>query len=416
MFKVISFLTLVAVSLAFVSVPNETILSKPRWGHSAVLLNDKLYIYGGKVGTSSKDDPMDTSQNSNQLLILDVSVPFSIKDPAWKLRLVGPRVAYHTISLGGLQNELLVLYGGEYSDVPIPANPLFYYNTSEESPLWIYAGIQDKQPAVNIREHTVVTRFNDSMNYFFGGINTPDPKISAKFQLRDLFKVDTRGNHWNIMNVDINTPPGRFHHTATILSDGKMYIIGGYSVDKLADMNQIYVYDTIVEKWSVQTAVGTLPSARRDHTAVGTHDGKVIIHGGVNQDYTRMFDDIAILDTTKQPYTWKVVKANGVIPTARYSHTATIIGTNMLIAFGYLADNTADNNIHVLDTNTYTWKQSYTPENLEFTKTTLPISMPLISIVTTHGVDGAKFLFILLIGVGLFWFYNRQRRRRILIL
>ncbi|CAG8603034.1 9948_t:CDS:2 [Funneliformis caledonium] len=254
------------------------------------------------------------------------------------------------------------------------------------------------------------------MNYFFGGINTPDPKVSAKSQLRDLFKVDTRGNHWNIMNVGPNTPPGRFHHTATILSDERMYVIGGYSVDKLADMNEIYVYDTIEEKWSVQTAVGTLPLARRDHTAVGTHDGKVIIYGGVNQDFTRIFDDIAILDTTKQPYTWKVYKANGVIPPARYSHTATIIGTNMLIAFGYLADNIADNNIYVLDTNTYTWKENYTPENLEFTKTTLSISKPSISTVTTHGTDGVKLLFILLVGVGLFWFYNRQRRRRIIIL
>ncbi len=64
------------------------------------------------------------------------------------------------------------------------------------------------------------------------------------------------------------------------------------------------------------------------------HDGKVIIHGGINQDYTKIFDDVAILDTTTKPYTWKVVKTNGAIPPARYSHTATMVGTNMLIAFG----------------------------------------------------------------------------------
>ncbi|CAG8558691.1 3519_t:CDS:2 [Funneliformis caledonium] len=408
-------------SLGIVSIQSvKAMLPEPRWGHSAVLLNNKLYIHGGKAG--SKND----LEYTNQLLILDVSKSFAISDPAWATHSVGPKVAYHTISIGGSQNELLVLYGGEYLNTPnepVPENPLFYYNTLEESPEWYKANLSLGTPR---KEHTAVTRLNDSMNYFFGGIpDVSDITVSALVQFQDLFKLDTRINFWNIQSVDPNTPSGRFHHTATILPDGNMYVIGGYSKDKLVDISQIYVYDTIKEIWSVQTAVGTLPSARRDHAAVGTHDGKVIIHGGVNQDYLGLFDDIAVLDTTTQPnYTWNVVKAKGTIPPGRYSHTATMIGTNMLVAFGFLANDTPDNNIYVLengfdvvslDTITYTWKESYSPENLDFTQTKYPLNDDPIQKVKASktgiivGSTIGTILFLLLVG-GLFWFHRKKRQ------
>lgn len=200
------------------------------------------------MGERAKSNISDTSQDTNQLLILDVSQSFSVSNPAWVSRFVGPKVAYHTLSIGGPQNELLVLYGGEYPDEP--ENPLFYYNTSNESPEWINAGLS---LGTRRREHTAVTRLDDSMNYFFGGIpDISNTEISSEIQFQDLFKLDTRKNLWNIQNVDPNTPSERFHHSATILPDGKMYVIGGYSKTELVDIREIYVYDTINANWSVQ--------------------------------------------------------------------------------------------------------------------------------------------------------------------
>ncbi|RIA92637.1 hypothetical protein C1645_764600 [Glomus cerebriforme] len=395
----------------------NALLPDPRWGHKAVLLRNNLYIYGGKVGDKRKSDLSDTSQDSNQLLILDVSKSFLISDPAWVSRIAGPRVAYHTLSIGGPQNELLVLYGGEYpntTDEPMPENPLFYYDTSAESPQWNNAGLS---LGTRRMSHTAVTRLNDSMNYFFGGIPIiSDPSVSSRLQFQDLFKLDTRNNLWNIQNIDPNTPSGRFHHTATILPDGKMYVIGGYSNEGLVDISQIYVYDTINAKWNVQTAVGTLPLARRDHAAAGTHDGKVVIHGGVNVDYTVLYDDVAVLDTTQSQYTWSIKGAGGNIPPKRYSHTATMVGTNMIITFGYLANDVSDNNIYVLDTTTFTWKENYIPNNLEYTDTTPFNTNSNFSQKSSSSKAGViagstigVIMFFLLLG-GLFWVYRRRKQ------
>jgi hypothetical protein len=200
------------------------------------------------VGEKSKNELNDTSQNTNQFLILDVSKSFPVSNPAWVSRFVGPKVAYHTLSIGGPQNELLVLYGGEYQDTP--EDPLFYYNASNEFSEWNNAGLS---LGVRRREHTAVTRLNDSMNFFFGGIpDISNAEISSEVQFQDLFKLDTIKNLWNIQNVEPDTPSERFHHTATLLPDGKMYVIGGYSKVSLVDIREIYVYDTINAKWSVQ--------------------------------------------------------------------------------------------------------------------------------------------------------------------
>ncbi|CAI2177173.1 7104_t:CDS:2 [Funneliformis geosporum] len=367
------------ISLPFVIIRGTNAADSPeaRWGHAAVLLDNILYISGGKLG-EDKNNFNDTKQNSNQLITLDMTKSFSVSDPTWTILSVGPSVAEHTLSIGGPQNELLVLCGGNYPD-PVPENPIFYYNTLEQSPNWVNVNIT---LPIKLREHTAVTRLSDSMNYFYGGIDTDDPNVSVRVQLQDLLQLDTRQNILDDLKVDPKTPPGRFHHTATILPDGKMYVIGGYSGDNtgtLVDMSQIFVFDTLNSMWNIQVAIGTLPLARRDHVAVGTQDGKVIIHGGANANYDVLYNDTAILDTTKLQFTWSLINTSGKIPPSRYSHTATLVGTNMLIAFGVINSKEngdfVDDNIYVLDTNTYEWKENYTPKNLDFTMTSKSTGM-----------------------------------------
>ncbi|CAG8710658.1 21851_t:CDS:2 [Dentiscutata erythropus] len=396
---------------------NAAALPDPRWGHGAVLIKKNLYIFGGKAGLRSLND---TSQNTGQLLILDISSEFQRSNPAWVTGPVGPKVAYHTVSLGGSQNELLVVYGGESGETPPPLNSLFYFDTIAQN--WSIPNITAPSRR---REHTAVSRLEDASNFFFGGI--PDSSsivVSSQVQYNDLYQLQTRINNWIAVGPQTYTPSPRYHHTSTLLADGKMYVIGGFAGSAMVDTASIYIYDTINGQWDLKTAGGNSPSQRRDHAAVGTNDGKVIIHGGVDVTFTSLFSDIAVLDTKQDPISWITVSVNGVIPPGRYSHTATMIGTNMIIAFGFMANETADSNIYILDTTSFTWTDTYIPNKLEYTDTTPSNTLPNGSLPTGSLVNGDNsnktaiivssvlggFLIFITIGCIIIWLFLRKPR------
>ncbi|KAG0021586.1 Kelch domain-containing protein 2 [Entomortierella chlamydospora] len=126
------------------------------------------------------------------------------------------------------------------------------------------------------------------------------------------------------------------------------------------------VYDTTAGTWSVQTATGATPPLRRNHVAAANSNGQIYIHGGTDLDATTFFADVAILDTTS--WQWSQPAIEGNAPTGRYSHAATMVGSNMIITFGLTAGDST-NNIFILDTTSNTWQTSYTPNNLAQTST-----------------------------------------------
>ncbi|KAG0347948.1 hypothetical protein BG004_006511 [Podila humilis] len=130
----------------------------------------------------------------------------------------------------------------------------------------------------------------------------------------------------------------------TILrSSGLIVIIGGVSGNSLVAMSDIQVYDTNVGKWIAQTANGATPPSRKNHVAAA-----------------------AILDTAS--WSWKQPAFEGTAPTGRYSHSATMVGSNLIISFGLTAGG-ATNTLSILDTVAKTWVSSYVPRNLTWTST-----------------------------------------------
>ncbi|KAF9952575.1 Serine/threonine-protein phosphatase bsl1 [Mortierella alpina] len=159
----------------------------------------------------------------------------------------------------------------------------------------------------------------------------------------------------------------RFGHTATLVrSNGLLVIVGGVSGGALVPMSEILVYDTAAGVWSVQTATGATPPLRRNHVAVASSNGQIYVHGGTDMGATNYFADTAILDTTS--WSWSQPAIEGTAPTGRYSHSAAMVGSNMVVTFGLTAGG-ATNNIFILDTTSNTWVTSYTPNNLQATST-----------------------------------------------
>ncbi|KAF9187417.1 hypothetical protein BGZ51_006249, partial [Haplosporangium sp. Z 767] len=67
-------------------------------------------------------------------------------------------------------------------------------------------------------------------------------------------------------------------------------------------------------------------------------------------------------------WSWSQPAIEGTAPTGRYSHAATMVGSNIVVTFGLTAGG-ATNNIFIFDTTVNTWVTSYTPNNLAETST-----------------------------------------------
>ncbi|RUS29457.1 hypothetical protein BC938DRAFT_480643, partial [Jimgerdemannia flammicorona] len=160
-----------------------------------------------------------------------------------------------------------------------------------------------------------------------------------------------------------------------------------------------------------QFSTSPLPS----HTTA--HDDKIIIQGG---DLGRLVGvsgiaDIGELDMKASNLSWYVPSTTGTAPSQRVAHSAVMVGTIAFILFGQINNNTVDNNIYALDTNTWTWLQTYYPSHLEYSNTgniyqnsnTMPeLVIPIYIIII---VSGGVALFLI---AGIVYFIIRRKSSR----
>ncbi|RUS16093.1 hypothetical protein BC938DRAFT_476708, partial [Jimgerdemannia flammicorona] len=331
----------------------------------------RLYFYGGKTGAPGVT--RDGAENTNDLLVLDLSSSFSLSAIPWTLTVAGPKTAYHAITYGGPKNSQLFLFGGladpallNYTDAtlnvttatdPLINQTLFIYDTGNSA----WSNPIPKTPEPSRRsEHTLSTRSDTGIAYLFGGV-----PLTA-----DLYSLDTITLAWTLLTSSNTsaTPSPRFHHTSTLLPDGRLIVLGGFDGTAMIDMHQIWSYDTNTGKWTLSNTTGSFtPTSRRDHVAVATRDGKIILHGGTDLAFMVFMSDVAVLDCSGTSYVWNAPQIKGNAPAGRYTHTATMAGTNMIVAFGFLANQTGDSNIYILDTTNFTWLDNYTPSHLDYT-------------------------------------------------
>jgi hypothetical protein len=70
---------------------------------------------------------------------------------------------------------------------------------------------------------------------------------------------------------------GRIFHTATVLADGRVLVVGGQRSAATPALNSAELFDPATGVWS---ATGALASARGSHTATLLEDGRVLVAGG----------------------------------------------------------------------------------------------------------------------------------------
>jgi Kelch motif/Galactose oxidase, central domain len=136
-----------------------------------------------------------------------------------------------------------------------------------------------------------------------------------------LAQVDPR---W-IPTGSLNIP--RSGHTATLLFNGKVLVVGGWNGNRL---NSAELYDPASGTWS---ATGSLNIARDGHTATLLANGKVLVAGGSGSyDGQRPgLNSAELYDPTTG--TWSVT---GSLNIARDGHTATLLPNGKVLIAGGL--------------------------------------------------------------------------------
>jgi uncharacterized delta-60 repeat protein len=125
----------------------------------------------------------------------------------------------------------------------------------------------------------------------------------------------------------------RYHHTATLLPNGKVLLTGGSN--STGYMNTAELYDPATGTFA---ATGSMSAARDHHTATLLPSGKVLIAGGEN--------NVVFLNTAElyDPATGTFA-ATGSMSAARGYHTATLLPSGKVLIAGtrnYAGGNTAE--------------------------------------------------------------------------
>src|SRR6266581_361846 len=114
----------------------------------------------------------------------------------------------------------------------------------------------------------------------------------------------------------------RAGHTATLMTNGEVLVIGGYFGSRLASAER---YNPVTGTWS---RIASLPKGIAEHTATLLPNGKVLVAGGVSGTTyatAELFDPA----TGKWTYTGSLVER-------RDSHTATLLANGeVLVTGGY---------------------------------------------------------------------------------
>jgi len=243
------------------------------------------------------------------------------------------------------------------------------------------------------KEHTA-TLLKDGRVLVVGGLIggplgfNPDQARADRERITELY--DPRTGTW--------TPTGslnvaRFQHTATILPGGKVLVAGGIGrnvatsggPDKYLDSAE--VYDPATGQWAF---VGSLAQARAQHTATLLPDGNVLVVGGNPNNAldgrplssAEIFDSNSLDITTGVTGLWR---PTGIANSDRYNHAAASLPDGRVLVVGGRGSNGTGeprDTAEIYDPSTQRWtytKHLDTPRSEGVTATTLSTGQVLVA-------------------------------------
>jgi len=170
---------------------------------------------------------------------------------------------------------------------------------------------------------------------------------------------------WQVTSK-MSTP--RLNPTVTLLDNGKVLVVGGYTYDSdCCALASAEIYDPATGTFS---PTGSLSTARRNSTATLLNNGKVLIAGGyngVNIDAPEIYN----------PFTGKFSVTGSMGTPRRFPTANLLLGKNVLVVGGY-----GENNSVLVSASLYD------PEAGTFSNTTGSMNTPTGRQTSTLLIDG----------------------------
>ena len=124
----------------------------------------------------------------------------------------------------------------------------------------------------------------------------------------------------------------RQHHTATLLLDGRVLVVGGRGADGLSTLASCELFDPKKNKWS---SCAPLSVARSHHAATALDDGRLLVTGGTTHESSEgqnryvALASAEIYDPKKNAWTTVAPMTD-----ARNGHTATLLLDGTVLVVG----------------------------------------------------------------------------------
>lgn len=217
---------------------------------------------------------------------------------------------------------------------------------------WIALPVSGPQPPARYKHAAAVV---DDKLYIVGGSR------NGRY-LSDVQVFDLKSLSWSNLNLKPNADKFEDKASLEILPatsghvvikwGNKLLFIGGHS-KKVTDEITVLFLDLETHFCGVMETSGKVPVAREGHSAtlVGS---KVIVFGGEDRR-RRLLNDVHVLDL--ETMTWDLVETTQTPPAPRFDHTAEVHADHYLLIFGGCSHSVFFNDLHVLDLQNMEWSQ-----------------------------------------------------------
>jgi hypothetical protein len=170
-------------------------------------------------------------------------------------------------------------------------------------------------PMITARANHTATLMPDGTVIVLGGQSTSGTSLSAA----EVYSSTAVA--WSSLAA---MPTALAYHTATLLQDGRLLVIGGSGA--LGASAGVYAYTPATNSWAT---LASLPQALYQHTATLLYDGRVLVAGG-NNNYGEVAASYYYSPTAN---TWTLIGAHA-LTNGRFGHTSTLLPNGSVMITG----------------------------------------------------------------------------------